>query len=101
MIFISSSHFARRFGGLDHSGSNDIGVGFRDAVFFQFARNDLFDLIFQTERGEGHVLGGDGGVDFIAVGGEEAGEFVVKGVALVAIVGEEAEVVFTCQRGES
>lgn len=65
-------------------------MGFGDAIFLQLAGNDRLDLMFQAESGEGHCLGGDGGVDLIAVGGEEAGQFIVERVALVAIGGEEA-----------
>lgn len=73
MIIISAGHFPRGFRSRNNSRGDDIGVGFGDAIFLQFAGDDRLDLMFQAERGEGHGLGGDGGVDLVAVGGEEAG----------------------------
>lgn len=99
----AAADFSRGFASCDDGGSDDVGMGTSDAFFFQFTGNYTFDLVFQAESGEGHGFGGNGGLDFIAVRGKEAGEFVVEAGAAVAVRGEEAKVLLSeggsCKRG--
>lgn len=54
------------FGGLDDVFRYHGGIGLCDFPFFEFAGDDLFDLVFQAEGDAGDVFGRHGGFDEVA-----------------------------------
>lgn len=78
VVLIGAGDLAGGLGSLDDGGGDDIAVGSGDAIFGQFAGNDLFELVFQAEGSECDLLGGNGRGDFsFAVSREQPRQFVV------------------------
>ena len=48
---------------LDDFMRNDGAVGFGDFIFFNFARDDLFNLVLEPESDFGDIVSGNGGLN--------------------------------------
>lgn len=90
IVFVHAGNLASGLGCLENGSGEDIAVRLRDALFREFAWDDLFNLVLQAQGDEGDLSRGDGAGDavFAVVGGEERLDLIVK-TASVALVPRE------------
>jgi hypothetical protein len=91
VILVGTGDLARRLCSLDDGWSDDIAMWCCDALFRQFTRDDLFELILETERNEGDLSRRDcRGNQSIMMGGEEARELISEAaVSVILTIGIE------------